>query len=76
MEDNISVDFSVCKSYRGKTIKISNYEYDPDLTVKISKYEYAPDYTIFIDSKILTTKEVISIILLQDFENLIKKSKI
>ena len=70
VEDNISVDFSVCKSYRGKTIKISNYEYDPDLTVKISKYEYAPDYTIFNDSNILTTEEAISIILLQGFEDL------
>ena len=72
VEDKISGDFSVCKSYRGKTIKISDYEYDPDLTVKISKYEYAHDYTIFNDSKILTTEEAISIILFQDFENLIK----
>ena len=71
MKDNIGVDFSVCKSYRGKTIKISDYEYDPDLTVKISKYEYAPDYTIFNDSKILTTEEAISIILLQGFEDTI-----
>ena len=72
VEDNISGDFSVCKSHGGKTIKISDLEDDPDLTVKISKYEYAPDYTIFNDSKILTTEEAISIILLQDFENLIK----
>jgi hypothetical protein len=62
-------DFSVCKSYQGKSIKISNYGFDSDLTIKISKYEYSPDYNIFNDSKFLTTEEAISIILLQDFEN-------
>lgn len=57
-------DFSVCKSNQGKSIKISNYGYDSDLTIKISKYEYSPDYNIFNDSKFLTTEEAISIILL------------
>ena len=57
-------DFAVCKSDLGKSIKISDYVYDPDLTIKISKYEYSPDYNIFNDSKFLTTEEAISIILL------------
>ena len=70
IKDNGVADFSICKSYRGKTIKISKYGYDSDLTVKISQYAYAPDYTIFNDSKILTTEEAISIILLQGFEDL------
>ena len=63
-------DFSVCKSYKGKIIKISDYQFDPDVTVKISQYGYFPDYTIFNDSKILTTEEVISIIVLRDFIDL------
>ena len=70
IKDNDVGDFSVCKSYLGKSIKISDYEFDPDLTVKISEYAYFPDYTIFNDSKILTTEEAISIILLQGFEDL------
>ena len=70
IKDNAVADFSVCKSYRGKTIKISDYLYDPDITIKIAKYEYFSDYTIFNDSKILTTEEAISIILLQGFEDL------
>mgnify|MGYP000666276304 CR=1 FL=1 len=70
IKDNAVGDFSVCKSYRGKTIKISDYLYDPDFTIKISKYKSFPDYTIFNDSKILTTEEAISIILLQGFERL------
>ena len=70
IKDNAVADFSVCKSYRGKTIKISDYLYDPDITIKIAKYEYFSDYTIFNDSKILTTEEAISTILLQGFEDL------
>ena len=70
VEDNIDGDFSVCKSYRGKTIKILDYEYGTDFTIKISKYKSFSDYTIFNDSKILTTEEAISIILLQGFEDL------
>ena len=69
IKDNGVADFSVCKSYEGKTIKISDYVYDPDFTIKISKYKSFPDYTIFNDSKILTTEEAISIILLQGFED-------
>ena len=68
-EDDIISDIIVCKSYTGKKIKFSNYEYAPDFTIKISNYAYDPDYTIFNDSKILTTEEAISIILLQDFGN-------
>ena len=70
VEDTINGDFTICKSYGGKTIKISDYVYDPDFTIKISKYKSFPDYTIFNDSKILTTEEAISIILLQGFEDL------
>ena len=70
IKDNAVADFSVCKSYKGKTIKISNYLYDPDITIKIAKYGYFSEYTIFNDSKILTTEEAISIILLQGFEDL------
>ena len=72
IKDNDVGDFSVCKSYLGKSIKISDYEFDPDLTVKISEYAYFPDYTIFNDSKILTTEEVVSIIFFESFENQIK----
>ena len=70
IKDNVVADFSVCKSYRGKTISISDYLYDPDITIKIAKYEYFSDYTIFNDSKILTTEEAIAAILLQGFEDL------
>ena len=70
IKDNAVANFSVCKSNRGKTIEISDYVYDPDFTIKISKYKSFPDYTIFNDSKILTTEEAISIILLQGFEDL------
>jgi len=71
IKDNAVADFSVCKSsYRGKTIKISDYLYNPDIAIKIEKYGYFSDYTIFNDSKILTTEEAISIILLQGFEDL------
>ena len=65
VEDNINDDFSVCKSYKGKTIKISDYVYDPDFTIEISDYAYDPDYTIFNDSKILTTEEAIAILIVQ-----------
>ena len=70
VEDTINGDFTICKSYGGKTIKISDYLYDPDFTINISKYKSFPDYTIFNDSKILTTEEAISILLLQGFEDL------
>ena len=70
IKDNAVADFLVCKSYSGKTIEISDYVYDPDFTIEISDYAYDPDYTIFNDSKILTTEEAISIILLQGFEDL------
>ena len=72
IKDNAVADFSVCKSYKGKTIKISDYLYDPDITITIAKYGYFSEYTIFNDSKILTTEEVISIIFFESFENQIK----
>ncbi len=67
VEDNNTPGFTVCKSSRGKTIKLSEYENDPDFTIQISKYVYGADYTIFNDSKIFTTEEVISILLLPNF---------
>jgi hypothetical protein len=70
LEDDSVADISVCKSNKGKTIKISNYLYDPDFTIKISNNAYDPDYTIFNDSKILTTEEVISIIVLRSFNDI------
>ena len=70
IKDNAVADFSVCRSYSGKTIEISDYVYDPDFTIEISDYAYDPDYTIFNDSKILTTEEAIAFILLQGFEDL------
>ena len=62
VEDNIDGDFSVCKSYRGKTIKISDYLYDPDITIKIAKYESDFDFTIYNDSQ-LTIEEAIAILI-------------
>jgi len=70
IKDNAVADFSLCKLYRGKTIEISDYVYDPDFTIEISDYVYDYDYTIFNDSKILTTEEVISIMVLWNFEDL------
>ena len=72
VENNISVDFSVCKSYRGKTIKISDYEYDPDLTIKISNDAYDSDFTIYNNS-ILSIEEAISILLIPGYSLLEKK---
>ena len=70
VEDNNTRGFTVCKSSRGKTIKLSEYENDPYFTIQISKYVYGADYTIFNDSKIFTTEEVISILLLRNFKQL------
>ena len=62
IKDNAVADFSVCKSYRGKTIKISDYLYDPDITIKIAKYESDFDFTIYNDSQ-LTIEEAIAILI-------------
>ena len=67
VQDNKSIaDFEVCESINGQTVKISNYGYDPDFTVKISNYD-DPDITIFNNSKILSTEEVISILIIPTY---------
>ena len=63
-------ELTVCKSYKGKTIRISKYGSDPDFTIKVSKYGFGSDYTIFNNSKILTAEEVISILVLRNFIDL------
>jgi hypothetical protein len=69
VQDNKSIsNFEVCESIIGQTVKISNYGYDPDFTVKISNYGYDPDFTIFNNSKILSTEEVISIVILKGLD--------
>ena len=70
IQDNIDADFFVCKSNIGKTIAITNYEIYPDMIVNISRYGYFYDYTIFNSSRIVTTEEIISILLLRGFEDL------
>jgi hypothetical protein len=50
------------------TAKMLNYEYGADLIVIISDYSYSPDYTIFHNSKILSLKEAIAIIVFQDYK--------
>ena len=69
IEDNKSIsDFEVCESINGQTVKISNYGYDPDFTVKTSNYGYEPaDITIFNNSKILSTEEAISILIIPEY---------
>ena len=62
IKDNAVADFSVCKSYSGKTIEISDYVYDPDFTIEISSYESDFDFTIYNDSQ-LTIEEAIAILL-------------
>ena len=67
VQDNKSIaDFEVCESINGQTVKISNYGYDPDFTVKISNYD-DPDITIFNNSKILSTEEAISILIIPKY---------
>ncbi|MDA8905239.1 hypothetical protein N9I58_02110 [Candidatus Thioglobus sp.] len=66
VQDGITSDLSVCKSNKGKVIKISDYGYDPDVTVKISNYAKEFDFTIYNNS-ILSIKEVISILVIPKF---------
>ena len=76
VQDNKSIaDFEVCESINGQTVKISNYGYDPDLTVKISNYGYDPDITIFNNSKILSTEEAISILIIPKYSILNLKTE-
>jgi len=67
LEDLADLVIVVCESENGQTVKISNYGYDPDFTIKISNYGYDPDFTIFNNSKILTTEEAISILILPTY---------
>ena len=66
-EDNTSYGISVCKSIKGKNIKISNYGFDPDLTIKILNYGFDYDFTIFNNSKIFSIKEAISVVVIPNF---------
>ena len=76
VQDNKSIaDFEVCESINGQTVKISNYGYDPDFTVKISNYDYDPDFTIFNNSKILSTEEAISILIIPEYSILNLKTQ-
>ena len=54
LEDLADLVIVVCESENGQTVKISNYGYDPD-------------FTIFNNSKILTTEEAISILILPTY---------
>jgi len=75
VQDNKSIaDFEVCESINGQTVKISNYGYDPDFTVKISNYD-DPDITIFNNSKILSTEEAISILIIPKYSILNLKTE-
>ena len=73
MKDDISGDFSVCKSDKGKTIEISNYGYDPDMTIQVSSYVSDFDFTIYNNS-ILSIEEAISILVIPTFSILDKKT--
>ena len=76
VQDNkLIADFEVCESINGQTVKISNYGYDPDFTVKISNYGYDPDITIFNNSKILSTEEAISILIIPKYSILNLKTE-
>ena len=76
VQDNESIsDFEVCESISGQTVKISNYDYDPDFTVKISNYGYDPDITIFNNSKIISTEEAISILIIPEYSILNLKTE-
>ena len=80
LEDLADLVIVVCESENGQTVKISNYGYDPDFTIKISNYGYDPDFTvkisnygydpditIFNNSKIISTEEAISILILPTY---------
>jgi hypothetical protein len=69
IEDNELIsDHEVCRSKNGYTVKISNYGNDPDFTVKILNYgSETADFTIFNNSKILSTEEAISILILPKY---------
>jgi len=67
IEDNTSAGISICKSNYGKTIKIQNYGYDPDLIINISEFNNNADWTIYHNSKILSVNEAISILAVPTF---------
>ena len=63
VQDNKSIaDFEVCESINDQTVKISNYGYDPD-------------FTIFNNSKILSTEEAISILIIPEYSILNLKTE-
>ena len=63
VQDNKSIaDFEVCESINGQTVKISNYGYDPDIT-------------IFNNSKIISTEEAISILIIPEYSILNLKTE-
>ena len=72
IEDNTDGGFSICKSIYGKTIKIQNYGYDPDIIINISDFNNNADWTIYHNSKILSVKEAISILVVPSFSILDK----
>jgi hypothetical protein len=68
IEDLADIVIEVCESENGDTVKILNYGYDPDFTVKILNYGYeTPDLTIFNNSKILSTEEAISTLIVPNY---------
>ncbi len=57
------LETSVCKSREGRSIKFSNYAFDPqvDFNIKISNYDMDYDFTVFHDSKIFSLGQPLSI---------------
>ena len=62
-EDNSIADISICKSYKGKTIAISDYGYKADVTVQIIRYGSDEHISIYNNS-LLTIQEAISILVM------------
>jgi len=69
IEDSLNSDFSVCQSSKGIIIKTLDYDVDPDFIVKISNFEYMPDFTIYNNSKFLSLKKAISLIIVLNILN-------
>ena len=70
------LETSVCKSREGRSIKFSNYAFDPqvDFNIKISNYDLDYDYTVFHNSKIFSIEEGIAISVIPVFSILDKKN--
>lgn len=67
LENHDNPDYAICKSRNGKTIKISEYLYEPDMKIGISQYDY--DITIFNGSSIVSIEEAIVISVLPNYLN-------